>query len=85
MERKETQRPAGGLERQLGKLFQGLRGDRHRQGLAVDVRPTSVFDAILEQRLKNLEQNFADLKNRVNGLIFLVVGAVLVQVLLRLF
>jgi hypothetical protein len=39
---------------------------------------------VIEQRLKDMERNLADLKARLNGLIFLVVGAVLVEVIMRL-
>ena len=50
----------------------------------VDVSPLSTFDALLDQRMGHLERNVEELKTRVNGLVFLVAGAVIVQVLLRL-
>ena len=50
----------------------------------VDMSPGCAFGAVIEQRLKDMERNLADLKARLNGLIFLVVGAVLVEVVLRL-
>jgi len=46
--------------------------------------PGCAFGAVIEQRLTDMERNLADLKARLNGLIFLVVGAVLVEVVLRL-
>lgn len=48
----------------------------------VDLRPPTAFDALLEQRIAALERTLDDLKGRVNGLIFLVVGAVVVQIIL---
>ena len=41
------------------------------------------FRASVELRLANLEREVGDLKGRLNGLIFLVIGTVITQVLLR--
>jgi|RhiMetdeSRZDD1v2_1073273.scaffolds.fasta_scaffold1681073_2 vacuolar-type H+-ATPase subunit D/Vma8 len=41
--------------------------------------------AIAEERVRSLESEIADLKSRVNGLLFVLVGAVATQVILRLF
>lgn len=51
----------------------------------LDLAPTTPFDALLEERLKGLERQVEELKGRVNGLIFLVVGAVVAQVVLGFF
>ena len=42
------------------------------------------FRAAAEQRLRVLEREVAEVKDRVNGLIFVVAGAVVTQVVLRL-
>jgi len=42
------------------------------------------FRAAAEQRLRALEREVAEVKGRVNGLIFVVAGAVITQVALRL-
>ena len=42
------------------------------------------FRAATEQRLRALEREVAEVKGRVNGLIFVVAGAVITQVVLRL-
>ncbi len=42
------------------------------------------FRAATEQRLRSLEREVAEVKGRVNGLIFVVAGAVITQVVLRL-
>ena len=42
------------------------------------------FRAVTEQRLRSLEREVADVKGRVNGLIFVVAGAVITQVVLKL-
>ena len=54
------------------------------QPTKVDMAPGCAFGAVIEQRLKDMEHNLADLKARLNSLIFLVVGAVLVEVIMRL-
>ena len=42
------------------------------------------FRAAAEQRLRALEREVAEVKGRVNGLIFVVAGAVITQDVLRL-
>jgi hypothetical protein len=42
------------------------------------------FRAATEERLRGLERELAEVKARVNGLLFLVAGAVVVQVVLGL-
>ncbi len=42
------------------------------------------FRAATEQRLRSLEREVAEVKGRVNGLMFVVAGAVITQVVLRL-
>jgi hypothetical protein len=43
----------------------------------------AAFRAAVEIRLTNLERELGDLKGRINGLIFLVAGTVITQVVLR--
>ena len=42
------------------------------------------FRAVVEERLRHLEQQLGELKGRVNGLIFLVAGTALTQVIIKL-
>ena len=42
------------------------------------------FRAVIEERLRNLERQLDEVKGRVNGLIFLLGGAVAAQFVLRL-
>ena len=42
------------------------------------------FRAATEERLRSLEREVADVKGRINGLIFVVAGAVITQVVLKL-
>ena len=50
----------------------------------VNLSPRSAFDALLDARLNVLERQVDDLKGRVNGLIFLVAAAVIVQIVIGL-
>ena len=45
---------------------------------------TAAFRASVEERLRSLEAEVADVKNRLNGLLLVAVGAVLTQVVLHL-
>ena len=44
----------------------------------------AAFRAAVEERLRALEREMAEVKGRVNGLIFVVTGAVVTQVVLKL-
>ncbi len=44
----------------------------------------TAFRVAVQQRLRNLERDVGELKSRLNGLIFLVIGTVITQVLLKL-
>ena len=44
----------------------------------------AAFRARVEERLRNLESEFAELKSRINGLLYFIVGTVVAQALLRL-
>ncbi len=50
----------------------------------VNLSPRSAFDALLDARLNALERQVDELKGRVNGLIFLVIGAVIAQIAIGL-
>jgi hypothetical protein len=43
------------------------------------------FQAVADERLRNLERQLDEVKMRVNGLIFMLAGTVAAQVILRLF
>ena len=43
----------------------------------------AAFRAAIEVRLRNLEREFGDVKARLNGLIFVVIGAVITQLVLK--
>ncbi|GEM_PF-1273320 len=63
----------GRLEKALRRLLALRRGYR----VSLGVVP-------LEARLQRLEEEVREIKGRINGLIFVVLGAVIAQLLLRL-
>ena len=73
------------LGNSMRRLFLRIRNPR-RQGsdYAFEMSPGCPFGALVEERLKNMEGNIHELKGRINGLIFLLVGVVLVEVIMRL-
>jgi hypothetical protein len=44
----------------------------------------AAFRARVEERLRNLEAEIEELKNRINGLLFFIAATVIAQMLLRL-
>ena len=70
--------PAG-LERSV------LRFRSHR-GRSADLSglKAAAFRAAVEERLRSLDDDVHELKGRLNGLIFVVLGAVVTQVILKL-
>ncbi|MBM2827429.1 MAG: hypothetical protein HW403_1493 [Dehalococcoidia bacterium] len=50
----------------------------------LDLSPGSPFEALIEARQRELEREVEEMKGRVNGLIFLVMGTALVQIVIRL-
>jgi hypothetical protein len=70
------------------KLERALAQFRRRQRAAQkqESKPSSdePFRAVVEERLSHLEQQLGELKGRVNGLIFLVAGTALTQVIIKI-
>ena len=66
------------------KLEEAIRrlGKPARKGL--DTSPDSAFEALLEERMKGLERQVQELKGRLNGLLFAVVAAIVIQLVLGL-
>lgn len=71
------------------RLEQALARFRRRQQAAQEAakpptgRGADAFRARVEERLRNLEQQVSEVKGRVNGLIFLVAGTALTQVIIK--
>lgn len=80
------QRGRGALSRALRRLRPADRSrgwPAPRFGPDAELTPVSAFDVQMRERVRGLEDGLQEVKGRVNGLIFLVVGAAVVQVVLR--
>lgn len=58
---------------------------RARNSAALETMTAPAFRAIVAERLRGLERELMDVRARVNGLLFVVAGAVITQIVLRLF
>ena len=73
------------LKRTIKALAERARkGRESSQPSGIDVSPGCAFGAVVGERLRAMEQNLGELKTRLNGLIFVVMGAVVVDIILRL-
>ena len=82
--------PAGDGSKRLERAIAWLvrRRDAQRRidaGAAPDAMSAPAFRAVVAQRLHALERDVAEVRARINGLLFVVAGAVITQVVLRLF
>jgi len=69
------------LERTLARL---RRVDREAEHEPAQRLSAAAFRAVVDERLRSLERQLDEVKGRVNGLIFLLAGAVASQIVLRL-
>lgn len=76
----------------LGELERAIRrfGQRRRRAPApaieaLESMSAPAFRGVVAERLRALERDVGEVRARVNGLLFVVAGAVVTQVVLRLF
>ena len=50
----------------------------------IDERPQSAFDVQIKQRVEEHARELTEIRSRVNALFFLAIGAVLIDILIRL-
>jgi hypothetical protein len=67
----------------LERAISRFRRPANANGTTPPKQSAAAFRASVEFRLANLERDVGDLKGRINGLIFVVVGAVITQLVLR--
>ena len=74
------------MPREIERALAALLRRRRAAQAALPEGPLAgpAFRAVVYQRLGNLEEQLREVKGRVNGLIFLIAGAVVVQILQRL-
>lgn len=71
---------SGPLERAIARFRRP-----HDNGSAPARISAATFRASVLERLRSVERDVGEVKGRVNGLIFVVLGAVITQVVVRLF
>ena len=49
----------------------------------LDMKPSTAFEALLQQQMQTLEQQLKDLRGHINNLFLLIVGTVALQAILR--
>jgi hypothetical protein len=68
----------------LRRAIAGWRAAGQPTSPTVDLAPKSTHEAITRQMVEDLARDLAEVKTRVNALLFLVAGSVLVSLALRL-
>jgi hypothetical protein len=79
--------------RVLGKRRPGVgRAAKARAGaeqedeeVAIDEKPKSVYEVITRQMLEQVRADVGEVKGRVNTLLWLVIGALVVELVMRIF
>jgi hypothetical protein len=74
--------PRRELERRLRRLLR--RRPPRAPAAGLDAIDEHAFRAIVARRLDDLERDVAEVRARINGLLFVVAGAAATQVILRL-
>ena len=73
---------------EIERAIQLMRRRRDRRDVAIDEHlesmPSAAFRALVAERLRVLERDVAEARTRTNGVIFVVAGAVITQLVLRL-
>ena len=76
-------------ETEASKRLRDAVGDVVRAASAneetLETMSAPAFRSVVAERLRALERDVAEVRTRVNGLLFVVTGAVATQVILRLF
>lgn len=71
--------------RELRAAISRLRGRATAaDAVALETMTAPAFRAVVAQRLRALERDVAEVRARVNGLLFVVAGAAVTQIVLRL-
>ncbi len=50
----------------------------------IDLRPATAFEAITRQMVESLSEELREIKSRLNSLIFMMIGAILLEIVSRM-
>ncbi len=79
-----SRRVAHSGRRLLEQTLARLRRRRETEPGRTDWLSPQAFRAVVDERLRSLERQLDEVKDRVNGLIFLLAGTVAAQLILRI-
>lgn len=71
-------------ERPADKLVDLFRARSTERREMVDLNPASAYEAVTRQMVNDLAREIADMRRRLDSLFYVVVSAIIVDVLLRL-
>jgi hypothetical protein len=71
------------MSRSLEQAISRFRRQRPETPATTGHLSGAAFRAAIELRMRSLEREFGDVKARLNGLIFVVIGAVITQLVLK--
>ena len=75
----------GEIERAIRRFALRRRRASHVETAQLESMSAPAFRGVVAERLRALERDVGEVRARVNGLLFVVAGAVVTQVVLRLF
>jgi len=70
--------PVAGLKAEVERLRRG------REQPAVKLDPGTAYEAVTRQMVEGVREELREIRGRINGLLFLMIGAVGVEAVLRL-
>jgi hypothetical protein len=60
------------------------RARRERDSVRVDLSPASAYEAVTRQMVEALADDLREIKGRLNGLLWMVAGAIVIDIVIRL-
>jgi hypothetical protein len=60
------------------------RARRERDSVRVDLSPASAYEAVTRQMVEALADDLREIKSRLNGLLWMVAGAIVIDLVIRL-
>ncbi len=77
------------IEAALGRLIRRIRAASNARpasdGVAIESLSAPAFRALVAERLRSLERDTTEIRTRINGLLFVVAGAVFTELVTRVF
>ncbi len=67
-----------------GQVVEGAVAGRAREGSVMDLGTPTVYEAVTRRMVESVAEELKEIKSRLNGLLFMVAGAILVDTVLRL-